>query len=328
MLATTGTNETAQIATKKIAEARTAAEASAATPVFDYDTAFCRNIGIISVAEQKRLRDCCVALAGVGGVGSFYAHAMARMGVGRFVIADGDTYSLANFNRQMGGNMDTVGVNKAQAVAQQILRINPTAEVKLFGYLNERNVDDYLESADLVLDAVEMFHVEDNRMLFRAARRHGLPVLMAAPFGFSTVFVMIDPCGMSAEEYFDWNDAQTYEEKMARFALGLAPSFLQIKELGLGAVDLEKHTGPSHVGACLLCAGVIASETTRLLLKRQGGRFAPQYLQFNPYEFRFICGRIRGGNRNWRQKLRLWTILRRWRKLHPVSIQQMGKALV
>ncbi len=46
----------------------------------------------------------------------------------------------------MGGNMDTVGVNKARAVADQILKINPTAEVRVFEKnLDTSNIDDYLE---------------------------------------------------------------------------------------------------------------------------------------------------------------------------------------
>jgi hypothetical protein len=150
---------------------------------------------------------------------------------------------------------------------------------------------------------------------------------MAAPFGFSTVFVMIDPHGLSADEYFDWHDDQSYEEKICCFALGLAPGFLKLKELDLRFVDLDKHVGPSHVGACLLCAGVVSVETTRLLLKRPGARFAPEYLQLNPYTFGFTRGRTRNGNRGWLQRFRRKILLGRWHKLKaagPIKAPKSG----
>ena len=67
---------------------------------FDYDTAFERNIGILSKADQQRLRSSRVAIAGLGGTGSAQVHALARTGIGAFNLADPDTFELANFNRQ------------------------------------------------------------------------------------------------------------------------------------------------------------------------------------------------------------------------------------
>lgn len=47
-----------------------------------------RNIGVISVEEQEKLRKSCVAVAGCGGMGGLSAEQLVRLGVGRVKIAD------------------------------------------------------------------------------------------------------------------------------------------------------------------------------------------------------------------------------------------------
>jgi tRNA A37 threonylcarbamoyladenosine dehydratase len=58
---------------------------------FSYEEAFSRNLGWVTSAEQERLRDARVCIAGLGGVGGIYLLTLARLGVGRFSIADFDT---------------------------------------------------------------------------------------------------------------------------------------------------------------------------------------------------------------------------------------------
>lgn len=57
---------------------------------FDYHRAFSRNIGWITEHEQSTLRDKRVAIAGMGGVGGFHLLTLARLGIGKFNIADLD----------------------------------------------------------------------------------------------------------------------------------------------------------------------------------------------------------------------------------------------
>src|SRR5271165_2808853 len=70
-----------------------------ADTAWSYDEAFVRNRGLISSEEQRRLRDCRVAIAGMGGVGGVHLATLARLGVGHFTIADPDEFEIANFNR-------------------------------------------------------------------------------------------------------------------------------------------------------------------------------------------------------------------------------------
>jgi molybdopterin-synthase adenylyltransferase len=54
---------------------------------FDYDEFTTRNLGFISEAEQDAVRNACVFVAGVGGMGGACFLALVRAGVGRFAVS-------------------------------------------------------------------------------------------------------------------------------------------------------------------------------------------------------------------------------------------------
>jgi tRNA A37 threonylcarbamoyladenosine dehydratase len=87
-------------------------------PKFHYEVAFSRNLGLLSESEQARLRQCCVALPGLGGVGGAHLQALARLGVGAFHMADLDIFEVVNFNRQLGATLPTVGSRKVDVSAE------------------------------------------------------------------------------------------------------------------------------------------------------------------------------------------------------------------
>lgn len=280
---------------------------------FEYETAFVRNLGILSEKEQERLRGTRVALAGMGGVGGIYALALARMGFGRFCVADGDRFEWANFNRQMGADAETVGRNKAEVLAERIRAINPDAEVTRFDrHLDETNIGAFLQEAAVVVDGIETFAVGAHRLIAREARRRNQPLVMAAPLGFSAAMLCFDPQGMTVDDYFDWRDGQTNADQVVHFALGLAPAGLHVDQIDFARVDIARRVGPSNIAACLLCAGLVATEAARLALGRPGTRFAPSYVQFDGLSQRLRRGRLRFGNRGLGQRVKKWWLLRRF----------------
>src|SRR6516162_3251586 len=99
---------------------------------WSYEEAFSRHDGLLSGAEQRRLRGSRVAIAGMGGVGGIHLVTLARLGIGKFSIADPDTFETANFNRQYGANVRTVGLNKALSLREGVLAINPQLDVRAF----------------------------------------------------------------------------------------------------------------------------------------------------------------------------------------------------
>lgn len=66
-----------------------------------------------------------VAVFGIGGVGGFTVEALARSGVGYFLLVDNDKVALSNLNRQIIATLDTVGRYKTQVMKERILSINP-----------------------------------------------------------------------------------------------------------------------------------------------------------------------------------------------------------
>ena len=99
---------------------------------FDYGEAFSRNLGWVTQAEQERLRNARVCIAGLGGVGGVYLLTLARLGIGAFTIADFDTFALANFNRQAGATMSTMGRSKLDVMVEMARDINPGLEIRRF----------------------------------------------------------------------------------------------------------------------------------------------------------------------------------------------------
>lgn len=70
-----------------------------------------------------------VIIFGIGGVGSYVAEALARVGVGKITLVDGDVISVSNINRQIHATHNTVGRLKVEAMKQRILEINPNIKV-------------------------------------------------------------------------------------------------------------------------------------------------------------------------------------------------------
>ena len=71
-----------------------------------------------------------VAIFGIGGVGGYTVEALARSGVGHFLLVDNDKVALSNLNRQIIATLDNVGRYKTQVMKERILSINPEAEVE------------------------------------------------------------------------------------------------------------------------------------------------------------------------------------------------------
>ena len=288
------------------------------SPGWNYEEAFCRNLGLVTAEEQQKLRHTRVAVAGLGGVGGIDLVTLARIGIGRFTIADPDVFELANTNRQYGANQATLGRSKAEVMAEMVRAINPEAEVRLLkSAIDPQNVGQFLDGADILVDGIEAFEIDVRRFLFRRAAEQGIYALGAGPVGFSTVWVIFDPQGMSFDHYFDLSDAQDPLEKFVAYIVGMAPRATQRAYMDLSHVNVQLRTGPSLSLACQLAGGVVGAEVVKILLGRGRVRAAPHYYQFDVYLGRLVHGRLWGGNRHPLQRFKRWWLNRRLRQLAP-----------
>ena len=274
--------------------------------VFDYDQAFSRNIGWVTRDEQQTLRRKTVAIAGMGGVGGSHLLILTRLGIGRFHIADLDTFELANFNRQAGAMLSTTGQRKVEVLAKKARDINPDLELKLFPEgVTQDNLKGFLSNVDVYVDGLDFFSLDIRRAVFAACDRARIPAVTAAPLGMGAALLNFLPGGLNFEQYFCL-EGQTEEEQLVRFLLGLSPAMLQRGYLvDPSAVDFARHRGPSTAMACELCAGLAATQVLKILLRRGRVIAAPRGLHLDAYRNRLVTTWRPGGNRHPLQRLAL-----------------------
>ena len=144
---------------------------------------FVRSAFVLGDEAILRLREKRVILFGVGGVGSFCAEALARIGVGTITLVDPDSVSVSNINRQLIALHSTVGRNKAEVMKERIADINPEAKVTalpLF-YLPENADEIDLSEYDIIIDAIDT--VSAKIELAVRANALGIPMLCAMGTG-------------------------------------------------------------------------------------------------------------------------------------------------
>jgi molybdopterin/thiamine biosynthesis adenylyltransferase len=279
--------------------------AAPAVRSWSYAEAFVRNRGLISPEEQERLRNSRVAIAGMGGVGGVDLVTLARLGIGRFTIADPDVFDVANTNRQYGAMRSTLKRPKAEVMAEVVRDINPEADVRVFAEPIQRpNADAFLEGADVFVDGIDAFEIDVRRLLYRMAAEQGVYALGAGPVGFSTVWIIFDPRGMTFDRYFNLSDAMDPVEKFAAYLVGMSPKAIHRSYIDMTYVDVARRSGPSASLACQLAAGVIGAEVLKILLRRGPLYPAPNYHQFDAYKGKFVRGRLWGGNRHPFQRIK------------------------
>lgn len=105
----------------------------------------------------EKLQTSHIFLAGIGGVGSYTAEALARMGVGKMTLVDHDVVSGSNMNRQLVALRSTVDVLKADVIADRIKDINPDCQVTLItDFLTPESIPTVLSQGyDVVIDAID-----------------------------------------------------------------------------------------------------------------------------------------------------------------------------
>ena len=131
---------------------------------------------LIGEAGLARLAGKHVFLAGLGGVGSWCAEALARAGVGRLTLVDMDVVAVSNINRQLPALLSTVGRKKAEVMAERIRDIHPDCQLTvLTDFLTPDNIPALLPAdADYVVDCIDSLNCKV--ALIVEARARGLPV--------------------------------------------------------------------------------------------------------------------------------------------------------
>ena len=117
---------------------------------------FSRTELLIGKDGVEKLKKSEVAIFGLGGVGSYVVEALARVGVGNFILVDNDIISETNINRQIIATYKTIGKPKIQIEKERILEINPNAKVEIFKeFFMPESPDFFDKNVSYIVDAID-----------------------------------------------------------------------------------------------------------------------------------------------------------------------------
>lgn len=117
---------------------------------------FSRTELLIGKEGIEKLQNSKVAIFGIGGVGSYVVEALARVGIGKFILVDKDEVDETNINRQIIATTKTVGRAKVEVARERILEINPEASVEIHQEFFMPETQGILEeTVDYIVDAID-----------------------------------------------------------------------------------------------------------------------------------------------------------------------------
>lgn len=147
------------------------------------DDQFSRTALLVGPEGMERLFRARVAVFGVGGVGGYAVEALARSGIGRLDLVDGDRVCRSNLNRQLHATHATLGQYKAEAARRRVLEINPEAGVRAhICFYTPQTAERFdLSEYDYIVDAVDM--VTAKLELAARAQEAGTPIISSMGAG-------------------------------------------------------------------------------------------------------------------------------------------------
>lgn len=256
-----------------------------------YWQSFNRNyVGLISKEEQQRLRDSCVAVAGVGGIGGNQAAALARLGIGKMKIADIEEYSYSDINRMYGAFSSTVGKAKVRVMEDFLKDINPGLELEVFEEgITLDNPEEFLDGADVAIDAIEYFTLEEKLRYNQVAREKGLYVLTSPIPAYGTSMLVFSPEGMTFEEYLEIPDTAEERKSYVMPPSKICPKLPDyLSEEVYGDKAMKKEIALSTVGSSAMLSGaIVANEALMMLLSKRDPVVVPEITLLDMCERRF-----------------------------------------
>ena len=113
-----------------------------------YSAQIGRNIGLMSLADQEKLRTTWIAIMGTGGLGGPLAEQLVRSGCERIVICDNDLFDRTNLNRQIC-TIEDIGKFKVDVLEDFLLKINPNLRIHKFYEVTPENISEILDKVSI-----------------------------------------------------------------------------------------------------------------------------------------------------------------------------------
>ncbi len=164
----------------------------------------------IGIDGQSRLQESTALIAGVGGLGSFSAMELARMGIKNLILVDRDIVSYSDLHRQVLYDENDVGLPKVEAAKRKLTSINSNLKVEVYGssvnYIEL--MDELVRKSDVVIDGLD--NMTGRYTINSISIKNNKPYVFAAAIGLygnvSTIIPGKTPC--LQEFYGNLNDSE------------------------------------------------------------------------------------------------------------------------
>ncbi len=139
---------------------------------------------LVGASHLEKFTHSNILVVGLGGVGSYAAEFIARVGVGHMTIIDGDTVDITNINRQLPATHETIGQGKAKLMGERLQAINPKVVLTVVNeFLQPERMEQIVSGGnfDYVLDCIDSVTPKLN--LIMACSNHNIPIISSMGAG-------------------------------------------------------------------------------------------------------------------------------------------------
>lgn len=153
---------------------------------------YARNQSTYSLKDQIRFLESHVAVVGLGGLGGVVLEVLARAGIGKLTLIDGDHFEEHNLNRQLTSSERNLGLAKATAARDRVAAVNTAVETEIHEtFLTSGNAARLIAGCDVAVDCLD--NIASRFVLETAARQAGLPLVSAAVAGLTGHVTVVFP---------------------------------------------------------------------------------------------------------------------------------------
>jgi len=185
----------------------------------DEQLRYSRQIMLNKIGEQGQLKlsRASVLIVGMGGLGNPVSMYLCAAGIGKLIIADGDTVDITNLQRQVLFNESDVEANKADCARDKLHKNNSTIDIEVVDeMLDEELAQFYIPQVDVVIDCSD--NIATRYLINKICINHKKPFIVGAATGFDGQQLVVDPrkvdsacyqCLFPASEKPPTNNCQT-----------------------------------------------------------------------------------------------------------------------
>ena len=147
------------------------------------DNRFSRLEELYGLDKVNKLKNSCVLVIGLGGVGGYVVESLARSNIGTLILVDNDIVDVTNINRQIIATSNTIGRLKTECFKERIKSINPECDVIIYSeFLDESNYFNILnKDADFIVDAID--NIKSKEVIIKYALENNIRIISSMGTG-------------------------------------------------------------------------------------------------------------------------------------------------